>query len=365
MKRTGGDVLVLTYNITLAKYLKIRLSEIREDFSWGKIDIYPYHQFFRIRASECKLHVEFGSYDDVDFFNEAQEHKRYSAIFVDEVQDYTTEWLQIVMRNFLLEPDGEFVVFGDPKQNVFHRPLDRNKDIRLGVIGGTWNRELNSGHRFTNPRLATLATSFQTRFLPGLPTDSITTEAAAENTLDFQIVSYFDMRDTYTTDGLVGKITDIIQHDRNGATDFVVIASSRRILRNIDQSYRRKTGEQTEVSFVTTEQLEHLKEIHEVTDENPASWQYERDLEALDRSRKQLFTTDKRCLKLSTIKSFKGWESPSVIVILEKESSSDGTSTLLPDPETIYSAITRARENLYVINTGNESYHEFFNYQTT
>lgn len=45
MKRTGGNVLILTYNITLANYLKYRLSEIREDFSWGKIDIYPYHQF--------------------------------------------------------------------------------------------------------------------------------------------------------------------------------------------------------------------------------------------------------------------------------------------------------------------------------
>lgn len=45
MKRTGGDVLVLTYNITLANYLKFRLSEIREDFSWEKLDIYPYHQF--------------------------------------------------------------------------------------------------------------------------------------------------------------------------------------------------------------------------------------------------------------------------------------------------------------------------------
>lgn len=365
MKRTGGDVLVLTYNITLANYLKLRLSEIREDFLWDKIDIYPYHQFFRLRASECELHVGFESYDNVDFFNEAKEHKRYSAIFVDEVQDYTTEWLQIIMKNFLLEPNGEFVVFGDPKQNVFHRPLDKNKDIRLGVIGGTWNRELNNGHRFTNPRLATLATSFQTRFLPDLPTDSITTEVSSESTLDFQIVSYFDIRESYTMQGLVEKITNIIQHDRNGASDFTVIASSRKILRDIDQNYRRKTGEPTEVSFVATEQLEHLKEIHNVSDENTANWKYNRDLEAMGRTRKQLFTTDKRCLKLSTIKSFKGWESPSVIVVLEEESSSTSTSTLIPDPETIYSAITRARENLYVINIGNNSYHDFFNTQTT
>lgn len=355
MKRTGGDVLVLTYNITLANYLKYRLSEIREDFSWGKIDIYPYHQFFRIRASECQLHVEFNSYEDQDFFAEAKEHKRYSAIFVDEVQDYTTEWLKIILKNFLLEPNGEFVVFGDPKQNVYHRPLDANGDILLGVIGGVWNRELNTGRRFTNPRLASLATSFQTQFLSGLPTDDIRIETESQNTINFQIVTYYDMRHSFSFDSLIDMIIGIINHSHCGASDFVVLASTRKTLRHIDQEYREKTGERTEVSFVTTEQLDHLKEIHQVADDNPANWRYNRDLEALDRSRKQLFTTDTHCLKISTIQSFKGWESPSVIFIIEDESSV---------PETVYSAITRARENLYVINIGSDIYHQFFNTQS-
>lgn len=363
MKRTGGDVLVLTYNITLANYLRYRLSEIREDFSWGKIDIYPYHQFFRIRASECQLHVEFDSYEDQDFFAEAKEHKRYSAIFVDEVQDYTTEWLKIVMKNFLLDPDGEFVVFGDPKQNVYRRPLDTNGDIQLGVIGGVWNRELNTGRRFTNPRLASLATSFQTQFLSGLPTDNIRTEAEQQNTINFQIVTYYDMRYLFTFDSLVDKIIDIVTHSHSEVSEFVVLALTRKTLRNIEQGYRQKTGERTEVSFVTTEQLYRLKEIHQVTDSNPANWKYDRDLEALDRIKKQLFTTDTRCLKFSTIQSFKGWESPSVILILESSTSID-SSFQASAPETVYSAITRARENLYVINIGNDTYHQFFNTQS-
>ena len=269
------------------------------------------------------------------------------------------------MQNFLLEPNGEFVVFGDPKQNVFHRPTDANGDINLGVIGGVWNRELNNGQRFTNPRLAMLATTFQSHFLSKLPIDTITTEVSPENTLSFQIVSYLDMRNSFTIERLVEKIMDIISNDRNGASDFVVLASSRKTLRGIDQIYRNKTGEQTEISFVSTEQFEHLKEIHGVNDENNASWKFDSDFKALDRSRKQSFTTDKRCLKLSTIKSFKGWESPSVIVVLEKEPASSITTTLIQDPEVIYSAITRARENLYVINIGNDIYHDFFNTQTT
>lgn len=360
MRRTGGDVLVLTYNITLANYLKFRLSEIRDDFSWEKIDVYPYHQFFRIRASECMKHVEFGSYQDETFFDNSRIHKKYSAIFVDEVQDYTTEWLRIVMQNFLLEPDGEFVVFGDPKQNVYQRPLDTNGDIRLGVIGGQWNRQLSTSRRFTNPRLANLATAFQSQFMANVPNDNITTENAMTNTFNFQILTYKDMRQNYTIDALLTSIIDIISNDNNEARDFVLLASSTKLLRGIDTLYRQKTNEETEITFVSTEALERLKQIHHVTDEKTANWKFNRDFEALERTRKQLFTTDKRCLKISTIQSFKGWESPSVIVILESEFALPNTTYRPMSPQTIYTAITRARENMYIINIGNDTYHDFF-----
>lgn len=364
MKRTGGDVLVLTYNITLANYLKFRLSEIREDFSWEKIDIYPYHQFFRIRAAECKLHVEFDSYQDEAFFDNSQNHKRYSAIFIDEVQDYTTEWLRIVMRNFLLDSNGEIVVFGDPKQNVYQRPLDTNGDIRLGVIGGHWNRQLTTSRRFTNPRLANLATAFQTQFMANLPTDDIAAENIISNTFNFQILTYIDLRQNNSFESIVANIINIISNDNNEAKDFVVLASSTKLLRNIDLLYRQKTNEQTEITFISNEVLERLKQIHQVTNEKVANWKFNRDFEALERTRKQLFTTDKRCLKISTIQSFKGWESPSVIVILESDFILHNTTFRPMSPQTIYTAITRARENMYIINIGNDTYHNFFYNQT-
>ena len=362
LKRTGGNVLILTYNITLANYLKYRLSELREDFSWEKIDIYPYHQFFRIRASECKLHVDFDAYDRLSFFDNTPIHKRYSAIFVDEVQDYTTEWLRIVMHNFLL-PNGEFVVFGDPKQNIYHRPIDSNGDIRLGVIRSEWNRQLSTGQRFTNPRLASLATAFQSTFLTDLPVDSIQVPIGQDNSLNFQVVTYFNLRNDFNMDILVSKLVDIINSSGYETKDFVVLASSSKMLQNIDIKYRQQTGEKTEVTFVTKEQCEELKQIHNVSDEHPASWKYKRDYEAIGRSRKQLFTTDKRCLKLSTIKSFKGWESPAVIVILDDDYNPKATCNIPMEPATMYTAITRARESLYIINIGNETYDKFFKEQ--
>ena len=364
MKRTGGDVLVLTYNITLANYLKFRLSEIREDFSWEKIDVYPYHQFFRIRAAECQLHVEFSSYQNEAFFENSKGHKKYSAIFVDEVQDYTTEWLRIIMQNFLLVPNGELVVFGDPKQNVYQRPLDANGDIRLGIIGGQWNRQLTTSRRFTNPRLANLATAFQTQFMANLPTDDIVAENTISNTFNFQIVTYIDLRQNNSIESIITNIINIISNDNNEARDFAVLASSTKLLRNIDILYRQRTNEQTEITFISNETLERLKQIHQVTDEKAANWKFNRDFEALERTRKQLFTTDKRCLKISTIQSFKGWESPSVIVILENDIVLHNTTFRPMSPQTIYTAITRARENMYIINIGNDTYSKFFYNQT-
>lgn len=364
MKRTGGDVLVLTYNITLANYLKFRLSEIREDFSWEKIDVYPYHQFFRIRAAECQLHVEFSSYQNEAFFENSKGHKKYSAIFVDEVQDYTTEWLRIIMQNFLLVPNGELVVFGDPKQNVYQRPLDANGDIRLGIIGGQWNRQLTTSRRFTNPRLANLATAFQTQFMANLPTDDIVAENTISNTFNFQIVTYIDLGQNNSIESIITNIINIISNDNNEARDFAVLASSTKLLRNIDILYRQRTNEQTEITFISNETLERLKQIHQVTDEKAANWKFNRDFEALERTRKQLFTTDKRCLKISTIQSFKGWESPSVIVILENDIVLHNTTFRPMSPQTIYTAITRARENMYIINIGNDTYHNFFYNQT-
>ena len=360
MKRTGGNVLILTYNITLANYLKYRLSEIREDFSWEKIDIYPYHQFFRIRASECHLHVCFNSYEDNNFFNNASGHKKYSAIFIDEVQDYTTEWLRIIIQNFLLEQNGELVVFGDPKQNLYNRPLDTNGDIRLGVIGGQWNRQLTTSHRFTNPRLANLATTFQAQFMTNMPTDDISTDKTLEKTLNFQVFKYIDMRSDCSLEVFIGNIINIIFNNNNEPRDFVILASSTKLLRCIDFNYRRQTKAKTEITFVSTEILEKLKTVHNVTDERTANWKFHRDFEALERTRKQLFTTDKRCLKISTIQSFKGWESPSVIIILENDTILDETNYQPMSPQAIYTAITRARENMYIINIGNNSYHNFF-----
>lgn len=172
------------------------------------------------------------------------------------------------------------------------------------------------------------------------------------------------MKSSFTIDNLVSKITDIIKNSNNEPKDFVVLASYSKLLQTIDYKYREITGEKTEITFVSTEQYEQLKQLHSVSDRHPANWKFNRDYEALGRARKQQFTTDKRCLKLSTIKSFKGWESPSVIIILDDEYNSRSASYKPMEPEMVYTAITRARESLYIVNIGNDTYDKFFKEHT-
>lgn len=45
VKRTGEEVLILTYNITLKNYIKDKISRVREDFSWKNFVISNYHLF--------------------------------------------------------------------------------------------------------------------------------------------------------------------------------------------------------------------------------------------------------------------------------------------------------------------------------
>ena len=89
-------------------------------------------------------------------------------------------------------------------------------------------------------------------------------------------------------------------------------------------------------------------------------------MKEIRRAAKTHFTTDSDSIKLSTIHSFKGWESESVILLLQPEmkinESYDGYCIQEREntPALIYTALTRAKCNLFILNLGNEKYHSFF-----
>ena len=72
-------------------------------------------------------------------------------------------------------------------------------------------------------------------------------------------------------------------------------------------------------------------------------------------NKKLHFWMNSGTLKVSTINSFKGWESEVVFLILEPRYETS-TSFNLSFDELLYTGLTRCRRNLVVINFGNQEY---------
>lgn len=344
-KRTGGDILLLTFNVTLINYLKMRIEQVKADFPRNKIHVNHYHRFFRQCAQRNNLHTVLESYDNPNFFDNADDLPKFEGIFIDEVQDYKPNWLKILQKYFLGN-NGEFVVFGDPKQNVYKRALDKDGNILLGVIPGLWNKTLTKGYRFTNPAFAQIAMSFQSRFLP-YDVDRIEESpkavqlTLAENSYYKFLSAYSSVQDIYQV------CKEFIESNDIELKEVVILASERKLLQELDFVYRHDQEQETMVTFVSKEIKEELARRF-----SPYSMQYKLSYDRVDKAEKYRFTMLSHKLKMSTIYSFKGWEAKTVICIIQAGDSEQS--------ELVYTAITRAKDNILVINLGNSTYHEFF-----
>lgn len=138
-KRHGGAVLILTYNLTLCMYIKDKISEVREEFSWSYFEIINYHKFMTFALNDAGIEIEIDEneensesqldvkyYSNTNVFSDSNIWRKYDTILIDEVQDYKSEWLTIIKDNFLAK-NGEMVIFGDEKQNIYDRKVDEEK----------------------------------------------------------------------------------------------------------------------------------------------------------------------------------------------------------------------------------------------
>lgn len=358
--RTGGNVLILTFNKTLRNYMKQRLNEVRADFFWNKIHIDNYHQFFKNQARNSRLSSKLSSFEDEMFFEKHKEQlQKYETILIDEVQDYKTEWLKILDKYFLSE-NGEFVVFGDPKQNLYGRSIDSNGDIKLGIIGGEWNKQLKNGKRFSNPQITKLAVDFQKEYLSLLPTDDFGKEIQGSFLTKLK---YINLGIGFTVCNLTEQLSQLITEKQIDIKDTIILSQTSEILRDLDYSYRMNSKRNTKTTFIQYEEFYKLMDKYNINDKRKvvANYKFKQDKEAIEHQKKVHFTMEDDVLKLSTIHSYKGWEAQNVIIILEPEGDEEYcVPANLDTPEIIYTAITRASESLFVINLGNAKYHSFF-----
>lgn len=367
--RTGKRVLIVTYNITLVKYIKMRINEVPKEFSTDVFDVINYHQFFWSKAKRYGgKHLHLGAQDDVNFFSpfflEIKDNEdQYETIIVDEVQDFMTEWLDI-LRIYFLKDGGRFILLGDGEQNIFNRVLEKEEKMpRVNGFHGRWNKISDNDRqikRQLNGRLVDLISQFAYHY------------AISDKPLILDSESALNLEENYIKYGYVPVDIDQIKlysiivrtlHKFNFEhKDTVILAPSIEVLRVVDY-YFRMNGISTITTFETLEQYEELIKKHGVN-----SAYLNLDLKAVRRVAKVHFTTDTTFLKLATIQSFKGWEAKNILLLVQSEvdniRTSNKQSFVIQRHENmdalLYTGLSRARMNLVILNLGHVKYHDFF-----
>jgi hypothetical protein len=350
--RHDGTVLILTFNLTLRMFIRDKINEVRENFEWRNFHISNYHKFITVILNKYGVLVE-GQESDEDWeakyfsnaylFENLPIDEKYQTILIDEIQDYKPEWLRILRDNFLAE-NGEMVLFGDEKQNIYERLIDQDKKPTTIDGFGRWEKLSKSFRYKQDSHIQHLATTFQHSFLSDKYTLDV--DESFQPSLSLIGANVFG---NYSEDNLRSVaeiIVKIAKLQMIHPNDITVLSSREETLQLLDFEVRNGNShrERTITSFASKEQVELIKgKIHDAKD-------LKRNLRSANASKKQGFNLNSGLMKLSTIHSFKGFESPTVVLLVNDSDS----------PEIIYTGLTRAKENIIIFSTRNCKYSSFF-----
>lgn len=361
-KRHGGRVLILTFNITLCSYIHDKISAVREDFSWSAFDISNYHRFItaalnnsdieievpknlqydgsdlvtaRRIAEERDKYLEATYYSNLSLFEDRKIKTMYDTILIDEIQDYKPEWIKII-RSFFLEKDGEMLLFGDEKQNIYKRALDGERRSKVVEGFGSWVK-LTKSFRYANQSpIIPLVDSFQKNFLlQNYEVDSDESFQLSLTSVGIQAYAMFERR---SLKQLAEQIIKIAKENKVHPNDIAIISSQETVLRELDHILRTSEThkERTLCTFPSLEVAEHPK--------------YSKSYREISAAKKKGFNLNSGVMKLSSTHSFKGFESPLIFLLVNNNDS----------PEMVFTGLTRAKENIVVCLESNGSYLEFF-----
>jgi hypothetical protein len=361
-KRHGGNVLILTFNITLGSYIHDKISAVREDFSWSFFDISNYHRFItsslnnsgieieipeslkyegknpavaRRIAIERDRYLESEYYSNLRVFEHAEVKTKYETILIDEVQDYKPEWIKII-RSFFLKEDGEMILFGDEKQNIYKRALDEERRSKVVEGFGKWVKLTKSFRYAAESPIIPLVESFQKNFL--IKNYVLDTDESFQLSLTSVGVQAYGTFDRENLGQLAGTIIEIAKNNKIHPNDISIISSQEAVLRNLDYVLRTSEihKERTLCSFPSHEVTEHPK--------------YSRSYDKIGGAKKAGFNLNSGVMKLSSTHSFKGYESPLIFLLINNNDS----------PEMVFTGLTRAKENLMVLLEDDSPYADFF-----
>lgn len=314
---------------------------------------------------------------------------KQDVILIDEGQDFKKEWFAL-LRDKFLNKNGSFVVFADEKQNIYETDYGEERLPNTG-ISGRWN-ELKKTYR-SNYNLMKFALEFQKYFLENkYQLDYEEHKEINENRLDPDYYGQVYIEDDIKNISIQSVVNRILNlRDEIHINDIAILGSKVNALQHIDYKVRKECRFKTNTVFANLETMQDIyknmtKRIKEAQDKgyldnNGITEKFFFDIEKMDlfkakrheidmrtlerfrsnpsaflsaiddeiaRIKKFAFQANSGKIKISTIHSFKGWESYATILLIGEKMN----------PELIYTGITRAKEILYILS-GNVEFNNF------
>ena len=345
-KRHNSMVLILTYNLTLKSYIHDRISDVREGFSWEYFYINNYHQHILQAMNQYGIKLNSSDkekmsddemnqvFSNINLFKSVKDEiEKFKTILIDEAQDYSPEWIKII-RDYFLEDDGEMVLFGDAKQNIYQNDLDSTKNYRTPNGFGEWKNLKKSIRHKQDSHILRLAKEFQKTFL----SKDYDIDKYEENLIQQEIPDLGNNKLVIYSDNcipdMVKTIYTNIKEQGLHQNDVAIICSRIATIKEFDYIIRHEAKHRTMVTFESKEFSESMYV----------------DLKNMRRNRKVAFNHNPGTIKLSTTHSYKGFESPTVFLILNEYDHN----------EMVYTAITRAKFNIIVFLKNDSQYKSFF-----
>ena len=146
------------------------------------------------------------------------------------------------------------------------------------------------------------------------------------------------------------------------SNDVTILSTRISMLRYLDATIKEVSKEKTNIMFETQEEYNQIMQMHFINSRP------EDEIRKIRKNRKANFWMNRGTIKLSTIHSFKGWESPAVFLVIENDVAADNLIKLQDGAtfprkfadEMVYTGMTRCQNFLFVINLGNPLYDSFF-----
>ncbi len=331
-----------------------------------------------------------------------------------------------------MSENGEYVLFGDVKQNIYSNPIEQ-KDISTNVRGVT---ELKRCFR-SDFKIKDLAIEYQKNIFKDKYEIDNFNRFDIQSEIQFErnqqgYVNYMFLSETNIVSTLYTIIHENILNNNNNKispNDITILGFTINQLKRFEAYYRFASGEKTKTMFETYEimylnrlkhysnqnipnwltkalqlikrdkdrnnerglsQLSQLFTIYDLYSEYPDKFKskmewycsqynctlptfndflknnqsefetfkkevYQTDYSFIRKNKKIHFWMNSGTIKISTINSFKGWESELLFLIVEPKYE-ESTEFNVAFDELLYTGITRCRSNLVVINFGNDEY---------